>query len=63
MTVTYYVTVKSGDHVQSHKVDGEGESLLQCYTSVITQIAESFPSDKGHLIVGVKSNGTGGIRL
>ena len=63
MTVTYHVTVKSGDHVQTHKVEGEGESLLQCYSSVINQIAESFPSSEGHLIIGVKSDGTGGISL
>tara|TARA_Y100001963_G_scaffold123058_1_gene172771 strand:+ start:1263 stop:1526 length:264 start_codon:yes stop_codon:yes gene_type:complete len=52
---TYHVTVKSGDHIQTHEVQGEGESVVAAYASAVSQIAESFPSKDGHEIIGVKS--------
>ena len=54
-TRTYHVTVKSGDHIQTHEVQGEGKSLAAAYASAVNQIAESFPSKEGHEIIGVKS--------
>lgn len=63
MMVTYYVTVRSGSHKQAHKVEGEGSNLLQCFTSVITQIAEAFPSEEGHEIIGVKTKEGGPLTL
>jgi len=63
MMVTYHVRVRSGSHEQTHKVEGEGSNLLQCFTSVINQIAESFPSSEGHEIIGVKTKKGGPLTL
>lgn len=52
---TYYVTVKSGGHIQTHEVQGEGDSIVAAYASAVKQIAESFPASEGHLIIGIKS--------
>ena len=59
----FYITVRSGSHVQTHKVEGEGSNRLQAFNHAVKEIAAAFPSKDGHEIVGVKSEDGGSIQL
>jgi len=63
MMVTYHVTVRSGSHIQTHQVEGEGSNRLQAFNHAVKEIAAAFPSKDGHEIIGVKSKDGGSIQL
>ena len=54
ITRTFNVTVKSGDHVQTHEVQGTGVSQHAAWSNAIQQIAQAFPLEEGHVITGTK---------
>jgi hypothetical protein len=59
----FYITVRSGSHVQTHKVEGAGSNKLQAFNHAVKEIATAFPSDGGHEIIGVKSKDGVSIQL
>jgi hypothetical protein len=59
----FYITVRSGSHVQTHEVEGEGSNKLQAFNHAVKEIATAFPPDGGHEIIGVKSKDGVSIQL